>query len=121
MAYDYKMKDGSFDLHQTKEKKKENSPDYFGTAMINGVEYRLSGWVKTSKAGNVYVGGYIAPDTGSQGQTATPEQAASFLQPQGQTAPIEKSPWEEGGQDTGTPIKDWTKPGQADESDGLPF
>ena len=41
-------------LFKAKEKKSEKSPDYTGTININGVEMRLSGWLKESKAGMKY-------------------------------------------------------------------
>ena len=60
----YELKDGQFTLHKQDpaKKKKENSPDFFGSAMINGVEFRLSGWGKISKeSGKVYIAGLISP------------------------------------------------------------
>ena len=41
-------------LFKAKEKKSEKSPDYTGTINVNGVEMRLSGWLKESKAGMKY-------------------------------------------------------------------
>jgi hypothetical protein len=37
------------------EKQKETDRDYAGTINIDGVEYWLSGWVKTSKKGAKYL------------------------------------------------------------------
>jgi uncharacterized protein (DUF736 family) len=41
-------------LFKAKEKKGERSPDYTGSININGVEMRLSAWLKESKAGTKY-------------------------------------------------------------------
>jgi len=41
------------------EKSKENSPDFTGKGMFEGVEVRLSGWAKKSKDGKVYLQGTI--------------------------------------------------------------
>lgn len=38
------LKEGFGFLHQTKEKSKEKSPDFFGSFKYKKIEYRLSGW-----------------------------------------------------------------------------
>lgn len=38
-----------------KEKAKDNDPDFNGTINVNGVEYWISAWKKTSKAGNKFL------------------------------------------------------------------
>jgi uncharacterized protein (DUF736 family) len=42
-------------LFPNKEKKSEKSPDYSGSAEVNGVEYRLAGWKRTSKSGLAFL------------------------------------------------------------------
>lgn len=42
----YEQKDMSGSLFANKEKKNERSPDYSGTALIEGKEYRIAGWKK---------------------------------------------------------------------------
>lgn len=42
-------------LFRVKEKRSENSPDYTGNITINGVEYSLSGWKKTSRNNEQYL------------------------------------------------------------------
>jgi hypothetical protein len=42
----YEMRDNSGTLFKTKEKKNENSPDYYGDCMIDGVKHKISGWIK---------------------------------------------------------------------------
>ena len=36
-------------------KNNERQPDYRGKIQIQGVEYELAGWLKTSKAGNQFI------------------------------------------------------------------
>ena len=52
MAYNNDKKGALF---VNKEKKSEKSPDYTGSCEIGGVEYRLAGWKRTSKAGLAYL------------------------------------------------------------------
>lgn len=42
-------------LFHAKEKRHANSPDYTGSAVINGVEHFVSGWKKTSRNGQPYL------------------------------------------------------------------
>ena len=75
----YELKDGTFNLHKQdpKNKKKESSPDFFGSAKVNNTEFRLSGWGKVSKDGKVYISGYISlPQETTQ---APPEAVESFM------------------------------------------
>ena len=71
----FELKDGQFTLHKQdpSKKKKESSPDFFGSAMIDGTEYRLSGWAKMKNDGSgTYISGYISLP---QEQTAAPAEA----------------------------------------------
>lgn len=43
------------------QKEKESDRDYSGTINIGGVEYWLSGWVKTSKKGAKYLSLAVKP------------------------------------------------------------
>ncbi len=75
----YELKDGQFNLHKQdpSRKKKESSPDFFGSAKIDGTEYRISGWGKVSKDGKVYISGYISlPQETTQ---APQEQVDQFM------------------------------------------
>lgn len=38
-------------LFRARDKKSDKSPDYTGSAEVDGVEYRMSAWVKESKQG----------------------------------------------------------------------
>jgi uncharacterized protein (DUF736 family) len=42
-------------LFKNNNKQKETQPDYQGTINVEGVEYRLAAWLKTSKNGDRYM------------------------------------------------------------------
>lgn len=42
-------------LFRNEYKQKPNQPDYTGTANINGDDYKVAGWKKTSKAGKQFM------------------------------------------------------------------
>jgi hypothetical protein len=48
----YEMKDNSGSTFPNKKKEKETHPDETGSALIGGVNYWVSTWVKTDKNGN---------------------------------------------------------------------
>lgn len=56
--YDNEMR---FALFENDKAGNEKRPDRRGTAQINGVEYKLSGWIKTSKDGKRFLSGTIEP------------------------------------------------------------
>lgn len=45
----YEPKDNSGSLFKNDRKEQPNHPDYKGSIMVNGVEYWLSAWIKTTK------------------------------------------------------------------------
>ena len=49
MAYETKNNSGS--LFRNNRKEQENHPDYTGTAVIDGVEYYMNGWLKDGRDG----------------------------------------------------------------------
>jgi uncharacterized protein (DUF736 family) len=42
-------------LFKAREKRSEKSPDYKGSAEINGIEYWVSGWKEESRSGEPYL------------------------------------------------------------------
>jgi hypothetical protein len=61
MSTEFVLKEGTFILNKVEpeNKKKPNSPDFFGDAKFQGVIYHLSGWPGRSAAGNIKITGYI--------------------------------------------------------------
>jgi uncharacterized protein (DUF736 family) len=48
-------------LFKNERKDKDTSPDYQGKLDVNWVEYRITGWLKTSKAGTRFLSIAISP------------------------------------------------------------
>ncbi len=53
MAYEVKDLTGS--LFQNTEKRSENFPDYSGSMRIDGADWWISGWKKTSRDGKTFL------------------------------------------------------------------
>lgn len=51
----YELQDGQGTLFPNTDKKSDKSPDYSGSVKIEGKEYALAGWKKTSKNGRVFL------------------------------------------------------------------
>jgi hypothetical protein len=56
MAYDtpYQQKDNSGSIFKNERKEQENHPDGKGSALIDGVEYWVSSWNRTSSSGKQF-------------------------------------------------------------------
>lgn len=65
------QRDNSGVLFRNDDKKSEKSPDYTGTAMIDGVEKRLAAWIKEGRKGKFMSLSFSEPK-----ERATPESAA---------------------------------------------
>lgn len=42
-------------LFKNKNKKTESSPDYTGSAQVDGIDYRISSWIKKSSKGVTFM------------------------------------------------------------------
>ena len=52
---EYQQKDNSGALFKNDKKETDSHPDYKGSAMIDGSDYWVSGWINTSNAGTKYM------------------------------------------------------------------
>jgi hypothetical protein len=52
---EYEQKDNSGALFKNDKKETDSHPDYKGSAMVDGTDYWVSGWVNKSKAGTKYM------------------------------------------------------------------
>jgi len=50
----YEQRDNSGSLFKNTYKQRDNQPDYTGNGMIDGVEYRISSWVKEGQKGKFF-------------------------------------------------------------------
>ena len=72
MAYD---NSNSGVLFKNDDKSSEKHPDYKGSLNVNGVDYWLSSWLKTSKAGAKYMSLSVTPKNANN--TRAPVQSKS--------------------------------------------
>ena len=52
---EYQQKDNSGALFKNDKKESDSHPDYKGSAMIDGSDYWVSGWINVSSAGTKYM------------------------------------------------------------------
>ena len=74
----YVPKDGTGSLFVNKFKKADNHPDREGTVMLNGVEYKLAGWLKETKEGEKYLSLTIKPKEEQKSKGSGGEQQRDF-------------------------------------------
>lgn len=48
-------RDNSGVLFKNEERKTDKSPVYSGKAMVDGVQYRIAGWIKEGSSGNTFL------------------------------------------------------------------
>ena len=72
MAYD---NTNSGALFKNDDKTNERHPDYKGSLNVGGVEYWLSSWLKTSKAGAKYMSVSVTPK--NENNTRSPPKSAA--------------------------------------------
>lgn len=58
----FEHKDNTGSLFKNGYKTKDNHPDFTGTCKINGVDYKMAGWTKTTKSGERMVSMSFAED-----------------------------------------------------------
>lgn len=51
----FEQKDGQGALFKNDKKQKDAHPDYVGNIKVEGIEFRLSAWIKTAKSGTKYM------------------------------------------------------------------
>ena len=61
----YEPRNGDFTLFQSRGKRTPKSPDYWGTALIDGVPYKIAAWKKQSGGRPPFLSGRIEVDDGS--------------------------------------------------------
>jgi hypothetical protein len=71
----FKQRDNSGTLFKNEKKSQDNQPDYDGTVLVGGVEYRIAAWIKAAETGRKFMslsftpkGGEKPADTRTQGQ-----------------------------------------------------
>tara|TARA_R110002012_G_scaffold240107_1_gene414231 strand:- start:152 stop:415 length:264 start_codon:yes stop_codon:yes gene_type:complete len=52
---EYEQKNNEGALFKNDKKETDTDPNYKGSAMVNGTDYWVKGWINTSKAGNKYM------------------------------------------------------------------
>lgn len=62
-------------LFKNDDKQSEKHPDYKGSINIDGVEYWLSSWIKTSKQGNKFMSLSVQPKQAAKPAKQAPKQA----------------------------------------------
>jgi uncharacterized protein (DUF736 family) len=73
MAYD---NTNSGALFKNEDKREERHPDYKGSLNVGGVDYWLSSWLKTSKAGAKYMSISVTPKNENNTRKPVPSKSA---------------------------------------------
>lgn len=64
MAGDFQHRENSGSVFKNERKEQPNHPDYRGSALIGGVEYWVSGWLKDGRSGKWLSMSYTPKDGG---------------------------------------------------------
>ncbi len=71
----YEQRDNSGSLFKVDDdKKRDRGPDYSGTAMIDGTEYFMDAWLKTSESGRRWMSFSFKPKQKQAPKPAAPKQ-----------------------------------------------
>ena len=98
MSDKFETKEGTFSLIKVypENKKKETSPDFFGSAKLKGVEMRLSAWARLTDSGKISITGYIEEKQAQNNEKPTDTQLNDFLMtPEMKAAQASPNPVEE--------------------------
>lgn len=71
----YEQRDNSGSLFKNDRKDKPNQPDYTGNGMVDGVEVRLSAWIKEGRKGKFLSVAFTPKDDQSQDDYGSRTQA----------------------------------------------
>ena len=69
----YEQRDNSGSLFKNTYKQKDNQPDYTGSGLIDGSEYRVSAWVKEGQRGKFFSLSFTPKDETGERATTPPK------------------------------------------------
>ena len=69
----YEQRDNSGSLFKNTYKQKDNQPDYTGSGLIDGSEYRVSAWVKEGQRGKFFSLSFTPKDETGERTTTPPK------------------------------------------------
>ena len=81
MSEQREQRDMSGALFKAREKRSSKSPDYTGRLVVNGVEYTLSGWVRTPRGGGGKYIGLSVRERSEQRERTDSRSAAAAEEP----------------------------------------
>ena len=84
----YEQRDNSGSLFKNTYKQRDNQPDYTGNAVIDGLDYRLSAWVKDGSKGKFFSLSFTTKD--AMGQSAAAPTATSSPSKATTKAPVKR-------------------------------
>jgi hypothetical protein len=73
----YEQKDNTGSLFANQEKRSENFPDYSGSVRIEGSDWWISGWKKTSKDGKTFLSLSVKRKDGTSARPSADKPKAS--------------------------------------------
>lgn len=69
----YEMQDNRLNVFKSTKKTNDAQPDFWGKAVVDGVEKTISLWSKKSEKGSVYLSGTIEDWKGSKSEASADE------------------------------------------------
>jgi hypothetical protein len=90
----YETKDGDCVLFENTKKAKEKQPDWRGKVRLNGKDYDLVFWIKTSAKGTTFMSGRVGDEIKEEAKTGGfASQAKTKPAPTSQSALDDDIPW----------------------------